>query len=72
MPVPHWYRQVAQNRIGYLMLAFFVGNMISNSLKQTGAFEVYYDGRLIWSKLQSGRVPDLGSILRALVQAIGR
>jgi selT/selW/selH-like putative selenoprotein len=51
------------------MLAFFVGNMIANSLKQTGAFEVYYDGKLVWSKLQSGRAPDLHSILRALVQA---
>ena len=69
LPVPRAYARIAPNRVGYLMLAFFAGNMVSNSLQKTGAFEVYYDGRLVWSKLQSGQAPEVRSILRALSKA---
>ena len=32
-------------------------NMLRNSLASTGAFEVFADGQLVFSKLQSGRMP---------------
>lgn len=44
---------VEQNR-GMVIGAGFLLNMISNSLTQTGAFEVYVDGDLVFSKLKTG------------------
>lgn len=41
---------VAANRFGTGVGVWFVGNMLTNQLISTGAFEVYYDGRLVsWS-----------------------
>jgi len=35
----------------------FVGNAIHGSLTSTGAFEVYVDNNLVFSKIQSGMMP---------------
>jgi hypothetical protein len=44
---------VAANRFGTGVGVWFVGNMLTNQLISTGAFEVYYDGRLVsWLLLQ--------------------
>lgn len=69
MPVPPWFQQVQQNRFGAMMLPFFVGNMIQANLQKTGAFEVYYDGKLVWSKLHSGAPPNVHKIKQALATA---
>lgn len=47
--------------------ALFVCNMIGNNLLQSGAFEVFVDGKLVHSKLQSGSLPDVKG-LAALIQ----
>jgi selT/selW/selH-like putative selenoprotein len=65
---PEWFAQVRQNRVGYLMLTFFAGNMVSANLQKTGAFEVYHDGALVWSKLNSGQTPNVHQITAALVR----
>lgn len=44
---------IQQNR-GMVIGAGFMLNMIGNSLLQTGAFEVYVDGELVFSKLKTG------------------
>ena len=38
-------------------------NMAANSLLSTGAFEVYYNGSLVFSKLDTGVVPDPNYLL---------
>jgi selT/selW/selH-like putative selenoprotein len=72
MPVPPWYRPIERNRIGYLMATFFAGNMVSANLQKTGAFEVYYNGRPVWSKLSSGQNPNVNAITNALARALQR
>jgi thioredoxin reductase-like selenoprotein T len=72
VPPPPWYRGMVENRMATILAAFFGGNVINNSMAQTGAFEVYYDGKLVWSKLQSGQPPNIASILRSLASAAGR
>jgi thioredoxin reductase-like selenoprotein T len=72
MRVPQWYRDAERNRTGYIIMAFLLGNMIAANVSKSGAFEVYYDGQLIWSKLNSGQAPHLGAIVRALGQAVQR
>mmetsp|Transcript_59247 Transcript_59247/g.120471 ORF Transcript_59247/g.120471 Transcript_59247/m.120471 type:complete len:113 (-) Transcript_59247:37-375(-) len=72
LPVPTWYAQnVASNRFGWCMGAWLLGNLIENQVTQTGAFEVYADGQLVFSKLQAGRLPTLNEFLANLDAALG-
>eukprot|EP01025_Chloroclados_australasicus_P032209 TRINITY_DN32639_c0_g1_i1.p1 TRINITY_DN32639_c0_g1~~TRINITY_DN32639_c0_g1_i1.p1 ORF type:complete len:154 (-),score=8.32 TRINITY_DN32639_c0_g1_i1:314-775(-) len=70
MAPPRWYTDLTQNRLVALLGVFLAGNVINNNLAQTGAFEIYYDGRLMFSKLQSGQLPQLDRIMRLLEQAV--
>jgi len=40
----------------------FMANMLSSALVQTGAFEVYIDGQLKHSKIETGLVPDFSQV----------
>lgn len=61
-PVPEWARYLQDNR-GTSIMMFFAGNMVVNSLTQTGAFEIYLGGQLVHSKITSGNVPDFNSLV---------
>lgn len=65
MPEPELSVWVSNNK-GSTFLALFVLNNIANSLVATGAFEVYLDGEVIYSKLTSGRFPGAADLLSAL------
>ena len=72
--VPAQYFQVLrEKRMVIIMGAWFLGNTISNGLTSTGAFEVFADGQLVFSKLATGRMPNmqelLGGVQRALAAA---
>jgi selT/selW/selH-like putative selenoprotein len=54
---PEWLKTVLGNKL-YLFGGIFVFNQIGSSLTRTGAFEVYYDGDLIFSRLLTGRMPS--------------
>jgi len=49
-----------------LLVSLFVCSWLSSSLTQTGAFEVFYDQELIWSKLQSGQLPTIDYLVKQL------
>eukprot|EP00891_Asterochloris_glomerata_P004661 jgi/Astpho2/4661/Aster-00225 len=44
---PALYQQVKDKKFGVIMGAWLIGNMLNNSLKSTGAFEVYYNGQQV-------------------------
>ncbi len=44
---------------------------VQQNLISTGAFEVYYDGRTLFSKLATGAPPQLPEIVRAVAEAHG-
>ncbi len=50
-------------RLGIIAGAWFAGNMLSNSLLSTGAFEVYYDGQLV---RPNALLPAIGRTLDVL------
>jgi len=56
---------VTENR-GTFMFGVFVCNMLSSSLLQTGAFEVFLDDKLVFSKLQAGGVPHIVNLLQII------
>ena len=58
--------------MGSTMGAWFLGNTLSQNMLNTGAFEVYYDGETIFSKIRSGRLPSMPEIMTGLEEAIDR
>lgn len=56
---PQWYLWMYENKITSVLLLIVVGGQIENQLLSTGAFEVYRNGELVWSKLESGRLPTI-------------
>jgi selT/selW/selH-like putative selenoprotein len=69
---PPWLKTLQESKLQSCLMAWFAGNLVSQNLQATGAFEVYYDGAVIFSKLQSGNAPDLAAVVRDVVAAHSR
>ena len=61
-----YYQVFEQRKIMFLIGGYFLLNMLQNAVSSTGAFEVYLDNQLIFSKLASGRVPSVHELARYL------
>jgi selT/selW/selH-like putative selenoprotein len=67
--VPHpLLVRLQANKLNVCMVAWFLGNTISGSLSNSGAFEIAYDGHLVFSKLNSQRLPSLEEIFYTINQ----
>lgn len=60
---------VEQNR-GMVIGAGFLLNMVGSSLVQTGAFEVYVDGELVFSKLKTGYLVQTEQLVALIRQRL--
>lgn len=73
MEEPQLVKWMGQNKMNSFCLIFMMG-FISTQLMATGAFEVYYNGNVIFSKLEQGRMPHVQDLVRNLqlhgVQAV--
>lgn len=49
---PQLYTRMRENKLQWVMGAWFVGNMVQNSLTSSGAFEIFYDGKLVRIAIQ--------------------
>ena len=67
---PSFWNQVAEKRFSIIMGAFFFGNTVINSVVSTGAFEVLYGSEVIFSKLNTGRMPTLNELQSTMQEAI--
>lgn len=52
-----YYRVFEQRKLMFLIGGYFLLNMLQSQLSSTGAFEIYLDNSLIFSKLATGRMP---------------
>jgi len=67
--VPSWYANVQKHG---MQLAIFVYLLLPNMLSKylvTGAFEISLDGEIIFSKIETGRLPQFGDLVTPLVNA---
>jgi len=64
-----WYQKFKQNRVMIGVSTWFLGNTVSQSLISTGAFEIGFNGRLVFSKLKTGRLPSEKEILDGILNA---
>lgn len=66
-------QSLREKKMMIVMGAWFLGNTINNGLTSTGAFEVFVNDSLAFSKLQSGRMPrTMEEILTAVSQVLHR
>ena len=60
------YQQLQEKRLFIFLGGYFGLNMLQNAISSTGAFEVYLNDALIFSKLTSNRLPSPEEILAHL------
>ena len=53
------FAYMSENKFQFGMVLFFAGSMVQTQLLQTGAFEIYVNGNLEFSKLKSGQMPNM-------------
>jgi selT/selW/selH-like putative selenoprotein len=72
-PVPSWYEQtVKPRRTTFALASWFVPNLARQAAEATGAFEVYWDGELLFSKLRLGRFPTAEELAAAIDKRVER
>ncbi|EPY32783.1 selenoprotein T, 1b [Strigomonas culicis] len=57
--LPPQVRQLARENRAAILISAFALNMFGSSLTQSGAFEVFVDDQLVYSKLQTGVTPSV-------------
>uniref|UniRef100_A0A7S3ADJ9 Selenoprotein T n=1 Tax=Haptolina ericina TaxID=156174 RepID=A0A7S3ADJ9_9EUKA len=62
---PHVQKLIEDNPMAGMMLIFGC-NMASGALLNSGAFEVSYNGQPLWSKIETGRFPQITELKDAL------
>lgn len=63
MAVPDFFHSIQENKLGASVGAWFMGNTVAQNMLATSAFEVYYSGEKIFSKLESGKMPRLNFLV---------
>jgi len=58
MPTPNFYTWCLENKIYACMMIFFLSNFLEGQLISTGAFEISFNDVPVWSKLETGRIPN--------------
>jgi len=69
-PPPIYYK-LAQNKMIAFFAVMILGGNIQGMVSSSGAFEIMFNDRLIFSKLQAGRmptVPEIEDILAAYLK----
>mmetsp|Transcript_38764 Transcript_38764/g.106794 ORF Transcript_38764/g.106794 Transcript_38764/m.106794 type:complete len:125 (-) Transcript_38764:83-457(-) len=59
-----------ENKMMVLFGVFFGGSMVASALTKTDAFEIYVGNRLLFSKLQQHRMPNIKDLVNGF-QAVG-
>ncbi|KAK3586642.1 hypothetical protein CHS0354_024248 [Potamilus streckersoni] len=58
METPNIFIWATQNKIYACLMIFFISNAIEGQLISTGAFEISFNDVPVWSKLETGRIPN--------------
>uniref|UniRef100_A0A7E4V1X3 SelT-like protein n=1 Tax=Panagrellus redivivus TaxID=6233 RepID=A0A7E4V1X3_PANRE len=66
LATPSIYTWMTTNKVSACMMLFMFSNSIESTLMSTGAFEIYVGDELIWSKIESGRVPSPTELIQAI------
>lgn len=68
--IPAFVKLLGQHKIQSFLFIWLVGNMISMGMSNSGAFEIYYQDKEIYSAMKNGgQLPNLNNILRGSEKA---
>lgn len=65
-PRPSWWAWCTENKIYACMMLFFLSNIIEVQLVQSGAFEILLNDVPVWSKLETGRIPQPAELFQII------
>ncbi|XP_066259978.1 thioredoxin reductase-like selenoprotein T homolog CG3887 [Euwallacea similis] len=65
-PQPAWWRWCLENRMYACMMLFFLCQIVEGQLISSGAFEISFNNVPIWSKLESGRIPQPAELFQII------
>ncbi|XP_042513499.1 selT-like protein [Macadamia integrifolia] len=71
MTPPPWYFSLRANRFGTIASTWLLGNVVQSFLQSSGAFEVYCNGELVFSKLKEQRFPSEFELRELVNQKLG-
>lgn len=66
---PEWYYAAKENSMVVLIGMFLVVPTMVQKYVTTGAFELYLDGRVVFSKIDLGRFPNGNDIITIMTDA---
>ncbi|XP_054282510.1 thioredoxin reductase-like selenoprotein T homolog CG3887 [Macrosteles quadrilineatus] len=55
---PSWWVWCVENKLYACLMIFFLSNALEGHLVSTGAFEISLNDMPVWSKLETGRIPQ--------------
>lgn len=67
-PVPDFYNKIQENKWTWIIATWFIGGQLQAGLLSTGAFEIYVNDALEFSKIQTGGMPDMNVINNILAK----
>eukprot|EP00040_Diaphanoeca_grandis_P023098 m.125088 g.125088 ORF g.125088 m.125088 type:complete len:119 (+) comp29105_c0_seq1:267-623(+) len=70
IPTPSVFVHLRESQMAAMFFVYFVGNSLATGLMNSGAFEVTYNDQLVWSKLETGRLPTWPELITGM-QAAG-
>ncbi|CAH0556738.1 unnamed protein product [Brassicogethes aeneus] len=65
-PRPSWWAWCLENKLYACMMLFFLCNLLEGQLIQSGAFEMTLNDVPVWSKLETGRVPQPSELFQII------
>lgn len=66
METPSIVTSAFENKVYACLMLFFVANAIEGQLISTGAFEITFNDEPVWSKLETGRIPQPNEIVQII------
>ncbi|XP_018319517.2 thioredoxin reductase-like selenoprotein T homolog CG3887 [Agrilus planipennis] len=65
-PQPSWWSWCMENKIYACMMLFFVSKIFEDQLLQSGAFEISLNNVPVWSKIETGRIPQPAELFQII------
>ncbi|VEN61249.1 unnamed protein product [Callosobruchus maculatus] len=65
-PRPSWWIWCTENKLYACMMLFFLCNILEGQLIQSGAFEITLNDVPVWSKLETGRIPQPAELFQII------
>lgn len=68
-PLPQFYWTVQDNPVPLGIFLFLLAPQIVGKLRSNGAFEIYLDNEIVFSKLEKGGLPTVDDLINPFIAA---